>query len=318
MKNSIRNKIAYFVLYTLMLAVCFLFSSCFGPFQAGDGGSDEGNITINLGGSPSLNVVSRSVLWPTEDPTVLDEIKYEILLTGPGGTISLTASGRDTISVKNVIVGKWNVSIKAYYKSATFLYATGENSVDVKGGQTNAVGITMKKAYYSIGGTGPGGGIVFYVDPVGFTMADTGLTAHYLEAAPGGWDGGGSDPNLAWASYPSSSYNGVSGTGTDIGTGRKNTALMLASGDVPAAQACKGYENNGKTDWFIPSIDELDKLYENREYVDGLSTATGSRYFSSSQPISNLASAESIDFADGTKVNWGKDYGALVRAIRAF
>jgi len=42
---------------------------------------------------------------------------------------------------------------------------------------------------YNLGDTGPGGGKIFYVNPSGFTLYRTatdatGITAHYLEAAP--------------------------------------------------------------------------------------------------------------------------------------
>jgi uncharacterized repeat protein (TIGR02543 family) len=177
---------------------------------------------------------------------------------------------------------------------------------------------------YNLGDTGAGGGIIFYFDPAGFTMTDTGLIAHYLEATPAGWDGSGSDPKHAWASYPSSSYNDVPGTGTTIGTGRKNTALMLASGDVSAADASNSYISNGKADWFLPGIDELQELYiaMTMNYVGGFST-TGSgpsdyNYLSSSQSSSLTDAAEVVFFNDGTVGTWVKDYSGYVRAIRAF
>jgi hypothetical protein len=310
MKNSIRNKIAYFVLYTLMLAVCFLFPSCSGPFQAGDGGSDEGNIIINLGGSPSFSAVSKSVLWPTQDPTVLDDIEYKILLTGPSDTISLTAIGRDTISVKNVTVGKWNISIKAYYKSATFLYATGENSVDVKGGQTSTAVITMIKAYYNIGDTGPGGGIIFYVDPVGFTMADTGLTAHYLEAAP-------ADEVVGYCSWGTAMLD-IPGTLDAIGAGRKNTALIvsvLGTGTTHAAQFCAGANYGGLSDWFLPSYDELEKMYQNL-HVASLGGFSNVYYWSSS--MISAGTVTSLNFASGASYSDWTTNPNKTRAIRAF
>jgi hypothetical protein len=91
-----------------------------------------------------------------------------------------------------------------------------------------------------LGSTGPGGGIIFYHDPNGFIMTDTGERAHYLEAAPVNMP-----RTLAWASSGFTSTN-ISGTGTAIGTGRRNTALILAvDANAPAALACRNYSNNG-------------------------------------------------------------------------
>jgi len=41
----------------------------------------------------------------------------------------------------------------------------------------------------------------------------------------------------------------IDGTSTAIGTGRKNTAIILAKdATAPAAKACKDYISGGKTD----------------------------------------------------------------------
>ena len=119
---------------------------------------------------------------------------------------------------------------------------------------------------YLIGDTGPGGGIIFYQDSNGFTMTDTGEKAYYMEAATV------NQGSLAWASPafipPSSGGRGnwrsIEGTSTAIGTGRRNTALILATdANAPAALACKNYRGGGKDDWFLPSRDELDLMYRN-------------------------------------------------------
>ncbi|MCL1813807.1 MAG: hypothetical protein FWG29_09855, partial [Treponema sp.] len=110
---------------------------------------------------------------------------------------------------------------------------------------------------YSIDDTGPGGGKIIYVSTGGFTVTGTGsFTAHYLEAAPANMA-----TNLKWCSHTGVPWCDVT-TGTAIGTGKANTAAIIAahSGDTVAnnaAKACAEYSNNGKTDWFLPSKDEL-------------------------------------------------------------
>jgi hypothetical protein len=134
---------------------------------------------------------------------------------------------------------------------------------------------------YNLDDTGPGGGKIFYRLVAGFTQyanaADTvGTTAHYLEAAPADMSG-----TLAWASEEfippwrggTGAFESISGTGTAIGMGRKNTALIPETGtDAPAAKACNDYSNGGKTDWFLPSKDELNQLYVNRTSVGNMGT----------------------------------------------
>jgi hypothetical protein len=163
---------------------------------------------------------------------------------------------------------------------------------------------------YAIGDTGPGGGIVFYVDLNGFTMTDTGETAYYLEAAPENMP-----RTLAWASSRFTSTS-IPGTGIAIGTGRQNTALILAiDANAPAALACRNYSNNGLTDWFLPSRDELNQLYRNRASVGNLGT---SWFWSSSQGNNNHLAALIQNFGGGNQLGSFKDYEYLVRAVRAF
>jgi hypothetical protein len=161
---------------------------------------------------------------------------------------------------------------------------------------------------YRLGDTGPGSGKIFYVSTAGFTMTDDSSTCHYLEAAP-------KDiiDTKAWAST-SYQTQSISGTGTDIGTGRKNTVTILAT-DVaaPAALACKNLATGGKTDWFLPSKDELAKLYENRDSV-GISVLES--YWSSSAFSSSLAWSQYFSSGSQNYNNKGSNY--RVRAVRAF
>ena len=162
-----------------------------------------------------------------------------------------------------------------------------------------------------LGGTGPGNGTIFYHDPNGFTMPDTGETAYWLEAAPANIP-----TPLAWASSGFFRTN-ISGTGTAIGSGRQNTALILAvDANAPTALACRNYSNNGLNDWFLPSRDELNQLYSNRALVGNLGTQ--SVFWSSSQINTETAWVQFF-FDDGLQI--GGQKGSLitnVRAIRAF
>ena len=163
---------------------------------------------------------------------------------------------------------------------------------------------------YKVGDTGPGGGIIFYASKTGFTMTDNNQLCHYLEAAPSD-----QSTTLMWVSI-SHRYTDITGIETAIGTGRKNTALILAiDADAPAAKACKD-TGGSKTDWFLPSKDELNELYNNRASVGNLETSTDSYYWSSSHPPTNYAWDQC--FSNGYQDFNEKILTRLVRAVRAF
>ena len=161
---------------------------------------------------------------------------------------------------------------------------------------------------YRIGDTGPGGGIIFYYNANGFTVTGAGsFTAYYLEAAPSNMEG------LAWASSGYFSTD-ITGLGTAIGTGRANTAAILAvDANAPAAKACKDYTGGGKNDWFLPSYDELIEMYKARTRL-GMPSA---RFWSSTQ--GDPTNGRLLDFSDGFIGHFGKaQIRFLVRAVRAF
>jgi hypothetical protein len=145
-------------------------------------------------------------------------------------------------------------------------------------------------------------------------MADTNEVCHYLEAAPADMP-----TELMWGSRDIN----ISGTETGIGTGRKNTALILAAyANSEAAKSCNDYRGpNNLTDWFLPSKDELNQLYINRSSVGNMVvTKTGSAapaYWSSSQ--GNLDCAWRLFSNNGEQDRYGeKGKGHFVRPIRAY
>jgi hypothetical protein len=168
--------------------------------------------------------------------------------------------------------------------------------------------------YYNVGDTGPAGGFVFYV-------TDGGL--HGLEAAPV------DQTSSAWGCYE----DDVSGAvGTDIGTGAQNTDAIVSSvcdDGSPAALAATGYELNGYTDWFLPSRNELNLMYENLADSDGDGSNSGPAdlnnvggfasdyYWSSSQYGSETAWYIHFDYGDSDDDS-DKDGDERVRAVRSF
>lgn len=105
-------------------------------------------------------------------------------------------------------------------------------------------------------------------------------------------------------------------TANILGTGQTSTTSIVNSCSTTgiAARICNDLILNGYSDWFLPSIDELNKLYINRLAIGGFASRC---YFSSSEQ--SLTTAFFISFYDGAQGNCDKDYpGCFVRAIRYF
>ena len=160
----------------------------------------------------------------------------------------------------------------------------------------------------AVGDTGPGGGKVFYVRAGGGTFAcgaTLASTCKYLEAAPTD-----QSTDIAWCSNTTSA---LGTTATAIGTGMANTTTADTGCTTGAIQIAADYTHNGKTDWHLPSKDELNQLYTQKAKVGGFST---DGYWSSSEIDAD--SARSQRFSDGNQFNSFKHVTKYVRPVRAF
>jgi hypothetical protein len=133
---------------------------------------------------------------------------------------------------------------------------------------------TIANELCKIGMTGPGGGLIFFVD---YNDQHTGLD--YLEAAPVGWgnaitvnQGGltgeytGSatkDPVMKWCSDTSSRLGLGGWNNSAVGTGGSNTSTADTTCAGGAIQAVSDYAGGTKTDWFLPSVGEAMLMYAN-------------------------------------------------------
>ena len=116
-------------------------------------------------------------------------------------------------------------------------------------------------------------------------------------------------------------YNGkfvTCATETTIGTGSANTTAIISSqGAIAtsyAAGLARAYESGGYTDWYLPSIEELSKLYSNLSIVGNFNIYKN--YWSSSQDIANSAWIK--NFNDGFESTSSTPGYSVVRAVRAF
>jgi len=176
----------------------------------------------------------------------------------------------------------------------------------------------------AVGDTGPGGGIVFYVAGANFTStgSDCGTSCRYLEAATS---------DLATADWCSDVTTSLNVTATGIGSGMSNTTSADTTCTSGAIQLAADYTNNGKSDWHLPSKDELNELCKyarNTGQAAGGATrcsggsdaslrgfATG-HYRSSSEFDARNALGQG--FTTGGQSQWLKNFGANARSVRAF
>ena len=170
-----------------------------------------------------------------------------------------------------------------------------------------------------VGNTGPGGGIVFYVQ-----TATAAAPWRYMEAAPNTWSGGDADTAIAWCSVTNNEVpNLLTGTteevttATAIGAGFNNTQKMLRGCAYGAANAAAAYNGGGKSDWHLPSKDELYRLYiwKQNGNVTGFSA---NPYWSSSEGGGCCAWYQYFNSGFQEWYEVGKDYFFYVRPVRAF
>ncbi len=218
---------------------------------------------------------------------------YDLSITGTGvssGAVSIANDGTITIADSIVVSDGGLYTVKA----------TGKGNYN---GEKTANFTLTVEVVYSVGDTGPAGGKIFYENANYVTDG-----WRYLEAAP-------SDLSVTykWGDTATSVT-----TGTAIGTGKSNTAAIVEALDGAgftedyAAKACADYSSGGKDDWFLPSKDELNELYKQKNTVGVASNI----YWSSSEFSAGNAWRQS--FYNGYQDYSYKLTDNHVRAVRAF
>jgi len=160
------------------------------------------------------------------------------------------------------------------------------------------------------------GGIVFWLDETG---------QHGLVCAK--------QDQSAGVRWYAGSYGNTRAYGDGPLAGEMNTSIIISAhiaigddGETYAARICNELQvtEGGKTygDWYLPSKEELNLMYQNKTTIDGTAVANGGSafasdwYWSSTEHSSNFAQAQ--HFSSGNHVNYSKYDANWVRSIRAF
>jgi hypothetical protein len=244
---------------------------------------------------------------------ILSAVSSEILYTGGDGTSYASQSINST-----GVTG-----LTATLSAGTFANGSGNLTFSISGtpnsvGQaTFALNIGQScdlrlrvEAIPEIGDSFQGG-IVFYLDGNGGGLI----------SAPS------NQPVLKWGSCGdlNGSNSSVVPELDGVGDGQANTTYIAnncgdTSGNV-AAEVCDALTLNGYSDWFLPSKDELNLMYQNIGQGQGIGVGNvgnfdATFYWSSSEH--NAGSAWHQFFFTGNQTTGFKTTSLRVRAVRAF
>lgn len=256
-----------------------------------------------LGGD--FNVLQKGVCWNTSTNPTIDNFK-----TNDGSGLNVFTS-----SITGLIPNT-TYYVRAYYITETGVFYGDEKSFTTK--------------YLQLGDYHQGG-IIFYFLQLGDTGYDPlvrkGLIAAVVDQS-----------NDCFYASLNGGYSTTGATGQKIGEGLANTNLMDADYKTSdhAVKFCLNYECDGYTDYYMPSIRELEKLFLMKDVVKGFSPGW---YWSSTECKNSSSAGETppelppivkagkrawaIDFSrkitDTSYIDfWDKNNHMRVRAIRSF
>ena len=321
-KKLINNRRSRSVIIALVTIIGFIMASC--PSPTGDDNDDPGK---DLGKKAGAAV---SVPEPDSKTHNSITIKPSTFTDGNPGEQTIEYAINESNSAPST---GWQDGLKFSGLGSNtkyWIFARSKANATHNAGTASAGLLVTTDLLYRIGDTGPGGGIIFYVNSSGFTVEGytgeegsfSSYTAYYLEAAMS------NSPTFAeWGAYGKlipgiTTFSiGTEPFANKIGNGRKDTltiAAYLAANTTEtdrAAQLAAAAAFNGLNDWFLPSAGELNLLYVQRN-LTGIGITTGWFWSSTQHDISIYAWRQ--DFSNGIRNNYKKNNMNTVRAIRAF
>jgi hypothetical protein len=193
--------------------------------------------------------------------------------------------------------------------AANFFTVAGATAVSNGAGSGVVTAIFPATATVAIGDGALGGQVAYILmngDPGYVDGEQRGLIAATDDRSPG----------IIWAVAACQSTAVPGGTGTALGTGSVNTDLLISqngAGADYAAGNARGDRSGGYTDWFLPSKDELNKIFLSKAVLLNLSAGD---YWCSSEYNSTRARYQNMGI--GNYNNDSKSGACRVRAVRYF
>jgi hypothetical protein len=248
-----------------------------------------GTITSN-GGSA---ITASGICWSTTATPTTSDIK----------TTDGTTSGTFTSAITGLTAGT------TYYVRA---YATNEIGTSYGAAQSFTTLSTLTLPILPTVGSSYGGGVVAYV----YQAGDPGYTSINIPVLITG------NEILGFTRWFNGSNTTTGATATALGTGSANTNSITANqgastgGFIYAAALAKAYNGGGFTDWYLPSQDELNKLFLNKVAIGGFDGTMNYFWTSTELSASNVV-LQNFLLDNTTLLNFPKSAtGGTVRAVR--
>jgi hypothetical protein len=269
---------------------------------AADGSTRSYLVTVTVASSPEKEITAFSFQGLTPAVTgLISQTAHTIGLTVPPATDVTTLVATFTTSAgASVTVGGTTQTSGATVNDFSNLVTYTVRAAD---GTTQTYAVTV----YYIGKAYQGGKIAYILksgDP-GFVANET----HGLIAAV-------SDEPLHWYWSNVTNLQVPDGTSTNLGAGMANTIAITKQSTSGAAEQCLTFESGSYTDWYLPSYEELNKLYLNQAHIGGFSMTP---YWTSSEAPNKALDAWAQDFTGGAQLAIPKGVSQLhVRSVRSF
>jgi hypothetical protein len=238
-------------------------------------------------------------------------------------TANSATSGGAVTSAGGAAISAWGICWSTS-PNPTITNSFSQNNVSFLGFTSALSGLSQNTTYYvrayasNSAGTGYGnqqnfttapiltigqsyqGGVIAYVDASGI---------HGLIAAPNDQSSG-----AQWGCYGTS----ISGAdGTAYGTGNQNTIDIMNGCSTAgiAARLCGDLVLGGYSDWYLPSLNELNLLFVNKDAIGGFALGY---YYSSTEYGTGGTAAWDQYFVNGGQTFTSKNAWDRVRAVRTF
>jgi Protein of unknown function (DUF1566) len=270
---------------------------------AADASTQDYTVTVTVAANPAKAITAFSFSSPAVTGSI-NEAAHTIALTVPYGTNVSALAPSITITGASVSPAS---GVANNFTSPLIYRVTAANAST----QDYAVTVTVAAAVI---GQSYGGGKIAYILQSGDLGYST-LVTHGLIAAATDQSAG-----TVWAIPANQTTSVPGGTLTAIGTGSANTDKIIAQNGAGtyAAALARAYTDGVYTDWYLPSKDELNKLYLNRVAIGGFYTTTYPYYWSSSEVEYYVSDAWAQYFDGGFQAHNPKNLSNRVRAVRAF